>query len=75
MFKQANGQILAELIKAAAVPSETLVWRHHTGPGVRRYARSHRGQPPADFVPASINRRTGQPHEHRREIARRTGAR
>lgn len=31
----------------------------------RRYPRSMKG------VPASINRNTGKPHEHKREIARR----
>ena len=37
------------------------------GPGVRRYPK-HRSW---DFVPAGINRHTGKPHEHKREIARR----
>lgn len=38
---------------------------HPYGPGTRRYG------PRGPFVPASINRHTGKPHEHQREIARR----
>lgn len=46
------------------------------GGGARRYERSsydRRGHrvPPSGFVPAAINRHTGLPHEHKREIARR----
>lgn len=41
------------------------------GPGVRRVARSRRDGLPHGFIPASINRNTGRPHEHKREIARR----
>lgn len=43
---------------------------HSTGPGVRRYARTFSGKIAKDFLPASINRHTVKPHEHKREIAR-----
>jgi len=36
------------------------------GPGPRAYARGR-----DSIIPAGINRRTGHPHEHKREIARR----
>lgn len=38
---------------------------NETGPGRRRYGSRMIG------YPAGINRHTGQPHEHRREMARR----
>lgn len=44
--------------------------RNDAGPGSRQYARTNRGSLPSGFIPASINRHTGKPHEHKREIAR-----
>ncbi|AXU20373.1 hypothetical protein C7W88_16975 [Novosphingobium sp. THN1] len=41
------------------------------GPGVRRVTRSRIDGLPHGFLPANINRHTGKPHEHKREIARR----
>lgn len=35
------------------------------------YADNGRYIPPSLWPPANLNRRTGDPHEHRREIARR----
>jgi len=42
-----------------------------SGAALRGYSRGngYRGKI-LDFVPASINRHTGEPHEHKREIAR-----
>jgi hypothetical protein len=55
------GFSLAALLKNGHLIDDRL-----NGPGIRQYARpTHRN------VPASINRRTGKPHEHKREIARR----
>lgn len=41
------------------------------GPGTRQTVRSNALSLPYGFTPAGINRRTGKPHEHKREIARR----
>lgn len=40
-------------------------------PSARNYTRSRDGRLPRGFIPANINRHTGKPHQHKREIARR----
>jgi len=46
--------------------AQVIAAENRTGPGQRTYARSR-----DQFTPANINRNTGKPHEHKREIARR----
>ena len=62
---QSAGQIAAALSANVGAPALTTSIVY--GSGVRQHiARRDYG-----WVPASINRNTGKPHEHRREIARR----
>ena len=53
-------------MKAADLAAPIIKFPNRIGPGVHTYARSR-----DQFIPASINCHTGQPHEHKREIARR----
>ncbi|CDO37625.1 hypothetical protein [Novosphingobium sp. KN65.2] len=63
---QSAGQ-LAAAIAASMADSGPIMIPASYGSGVRRYeTRRHRG-----WIPANINRWTGRPHEHKREIARR----
>lgn len=58
---------LGGLLALAAGPA--LATTHHYGrTAYPKGWRNIRGK----FIPASINRHTGKPHEHKREIARRT---
>lgn len=50
---------------------ERTYWRSMHGPSGRQILYSQRTHLPANFTPANINRHTGKPHEHKREIARR----
>jgi len=66
MRLQVNTLAAFSIMGAAAFTSPVV-----TGPGVRRVTRSRGDGLPHGFVPANINRHTGRPHEHKREIARR----
>lgn len=63
IFIQSGGQILEALTSGLIAMPDLRTTSY--GPGVRRYPK-HRSW---DFVPAGINRHTGEPHENKREIA------
>lgn len=66
--KSIAGSILAALaVAGSAVPLRTADSNHHMGR--TRYPKGY-GPRGRGFHP-NINRNTGRPHEHRREIARR----
>ena len=58
---------IGSALALAAGPA--LATSHHYGRTA--YPKGWRGNR-GKFVPAGINRHTGKPHEHKREIARRT---
>lgn len=63
-FTPVSGKISDILVTQAKMNGRPIV----PSPAMRRYDTARVS------TPASINRRTGKPHEHRREIARRLAA-
>lgn len=64
----------ASLALSAGAPAVLVDEVRNTPPPPRR-ARVVRSERRKGFVPANINSRTGKPHEHKREIARRLAQR
>lgn len=56
---------------AASASQSGVLVEKAVGSGFGKSARSTDSRLPYGFTPANINRHTGHPHEHKREIARR----
>jgi len=66
-----NALAMAAGMAASFASPVIAVTSNNIGPGTRVVTRSRGNDLPIGFIPANINRHTGKPHEHKREIARR----